>query len=116
MGTWPPALENHLMRYYDGRFQQNTGLVATLFNQLQRHVAVQETARIGSSRTAVLPKLVRFENSEQLRYVLERAQHNPESAETRRVNAYLLRLLSLVGGSIPFYRLSRRRRGQSWPQ
>jgi len=101
-GTWSPALINHLMKYYDGRFEQNTGPIATLFNQLQRHTAVRKGARIGSSRATVLAKLGRLANSEQFRSVLERAQQNPESAEARRVNAYLLRLLSLVGGSVPF--------------
>lgn len=35
-GTWPTGLTKQLMCYYDWRFEkkQNTGLVATLFNQL----------------------------------------------------------------------------------
>jgi hypothetical protein len=31
-GTWSTSFIKHLMRYYDGRFEQNTSLVAMLFN------------------------------------------------------------------------------------
>lgn len=40
-GTAPKALVRHWMRYYDGRFEKNVMLVTVLFNQMQRHAAVQ---------------------------------------------------------------------------
>ncbi|KAG6952021.1 hypothetical protein JG688_00013472 [Phytophthora aleatoria] len=93
------------MRDCDGRFEKNTMLVATLFNQLQRHTAVRRAARIGSSQAEVLEKLGRQANSEKIT-VLLKAKQEPDSPQAKRVNGYLLRVLSLIRGSVPF-RLSR---------
>ncbi|KAG6973078.1 hypothetical protein JG687_00001091 [Phytophthora cactorum] len=90
------------MRYYDGRFEQDTALIATLFNQLQRHTAIRKATQVGSTRASVFLGLGELANSQEFREVLHTARYNPESAQTKRVNAHLLRLLSLVGGCVPF--------------
>ncbi|OWZ23122.1 LOW QUALITY PROTEIN: hypothetical protein PHMEG_0002044 [Phytophthora megakarya] len=101
-GTWPPTFIRHLMLYYDGRFEKNTMLVATLFNQLQRHTVVQQAARIGTSKAAVLEKLGNLANSKQFKLALINAKLDPSSSQAKRLNGYLLRILSLMGTSVPF--------------
>ncbi|KAF1790184.1 hypothetical protein GQ600_2620 [Phytophthora cactorum] len=90
------------MRYYDGRFEHDTALIDTLFNQLQRHTAIRKAAQVGSTRASVLLGLGELANSQEFREVLLTARNNPDSAQTKRVNAHFLRLLSLVGGCVPF--------------
>ncbi|KAF1789963.1 hypothetical protein GQ600_21604 [Phytophthora cactorum] len=102
------------MLYYDGRFEKNTMLVATLFNQLQRHTAVRRAARIGSSRAMVLEKLGRLANSDDFRSVLLKAKADPDSLKVKRVNGYLLRILSLIGGSIHFHLLNGQQHDQHY--
>ncbi|KAF1790178.1 hypothetical protein GQ600_19317 [Phytophthora cactorum] len=58
-------------------------LVATLFNQLQRHTAVRRAARIGSSQAEVLEKLGRQANSEKIT-VLLKAKQEPDSPQAKR--------------------------------
>jgi len=102
MGTWPTKFIEHLMKYYDGRFEQNTMFVATLFNQLQRHSAVSKSASIATSRAKVLEKLGKLANSKDFQEKLTKAKLNPHSTETKKLNASLNRLISLVGGCVPF--------------
>ncbi|EGZ08101.1 hypothetical protein PHYSODRAFT_306172 [Phytophthora sojae] len=96
-GTWPASLTRHLMRYYDGRFEKDTRLVATLFNQLQRHTSVRRAARIGSSRASVLTRLGSLSNSEEFKALLIRSQQNPESREAKRVTNERNQLTSVFG-------------------
>ncbi|KAG6944433.1 hypothetical protein JG688_00017072 [Phytophthora aleatoria] len=47
-------------------------------------------------------KLGRLANSDDFRSVLLKAKADPDSLKAKRVNGYLLRILSLIGGSIHF--------------
>lgn len=38
---------DHFMHYWDGRFEKAVTFTAMLFNQLQRHAAVQKAVRVG---------------------------------------------------------------------
>ncbi|KAG7377908.1 hypothetical protein PHYPSEUDO_010867 [Phytophthora pseudosyringae] len=66
------------MHYWGGRFEKSVAFTSMLFNQMQRHAAVQKAARVGVTH------------------------EYPESTEAKWLKAGLLRLLSLVGGSVPF--------------
>ncbi|OWZ12366.1 hypothetical protein PHMEG_00014489 [Phytophthora megakarya] len=101
-GTWPTKFVKHLMCYYDGRFEKDTRFVATLFNQLQRHTAVRKAARVGSSRASTLLRLGNLASTDEFHQMLVDARGNPEAARSKRLNAYLLRILSLIGGCVPF--------------
>lgn len=101
-GTWPVKLIKHLMNYYDGRFEKNTKFVATLFSQLQRHTSVKKAAKIGSSKAKILTKLGALANCNDFRERLRQAKIAPETRQAKQLNASLQRLLSLVGGCVPF--------------
>ncbi|ETM48838.1 hypothetical protein L914_06688 [Phytophthora nicotianae] len=101
-GSFPQDLVQHLMRYYDGRFESNVSLIATLFNQLQRHAAIRKTARAVTTHAKTLQKLGKLANSDEFKESLLTAARDPDSPTAKRLNAGLLRLLSVVGGTVPF--------------
>ncbi|KAF4044883.1 Helitron helicase-like domain-containing protein [Phytophthora infestans] len=101
-GTVPKVLADHFFRYYDGRFEQDVMFVATLFNQRQRHAAVQKAARVATTHSAVLRKLGRLANNPDFRKRLESARKDPTSQATKQLNSQLLRMLSIVGEKVPF--------------
>ena len=99
---------DHLLNYYDGRFERDTMLISVLFNHLPRHAAVQKAARIATTHAKTLVKLGKLSKEAAFREQLQCATDNPNTAKAKRLNAHLLRLLSLVGGTMPFERASTR--------
>ncbi|KAJ8520271.1 hypothetical protein ON010_g17965 [Phytophthora cinnamomi] len=68
----------------------------------QRHAAVQKAARVGVTHEKTVEKFGKLINTEKFKRALELAKLHPESKEAIGMNASLLRLLSLVGGTVPF--------------
>jgi hypothetical protein len=101
-GSFPQDLVKHLLCYYDGRFEDNVTLIATLFNQLQRHAAVRQAARAVTTHAKTLKKLASLASSSEFKESLAAARNDPESPAAKRLNAGLLRVLSVVGGTVPF--------------
>ncbi|KAG7387911.1 hypothetical protein PHYPSEUDO_013562 [Phytophthora pseudosyringae] len=101
-GPLTQAYIDHFMHYWDGRFERSTRFVAVLFNQIQRHTAVRNTARVGTSRGGTLRSFGKLASSAQFKKALEDAKERPDSPRAIKLNAILLRLLSLVGGTVPF--------------
>ncbi|POM66525.1 Hypothetical protein PHPALM_17604 [Phytophthora palmivora] len=101
-GSLPQDFVDHLMVYYDGRFEQSVTLIATMFNQLQRHSAIQKTARIGSLHGEALLKLTDLANNPLFRQQLEVAHAHPDSKLAKILNTKLLRILSIAGDTVPF--------------
>ena len=93
---------DHLLNYYDGRFERDTMLISVLFNQLQRHAAEQKAARITTTHEQTLVKLGKLSTETAFRDQLVWASENPNTVKAKRLNSHLLRLLSLVGGTVPF--------------
>ena len=92
---------DHLLNY-DGRFERDTMFISVLFNQLQRHAAVQKAALIRTMHEKTLAKLGKLSTETAFRDQLVWASENPNTVKAKRLNAHLLRLLSLVGGTVPF--------------
>ncbi|ETL90298.1 hypothetical protein L917_10960, partial [Phytophthora nicotianae] len=101
-GPLPQGYVDHLLRYWDGRFERSVTFTTMLFNQLQRHAAVRKAARVGLTHGRTMAKFGRLISTEKFKRELEFAKSNPDSREAGRMNASLLRLLALVGGSVPF--------------
>ena len=101
-GSWKSSFIEHLMAYYDGRFESNIMFVTTLFNQLQRHAAIRKAAKVGSSRAIILKRLGEVANSVEFRKNLAAARAQPELPQSKKLNASLQKLLSIVGSSVPF--------------
>ena len=101
-GPFSSRFIDHLLHYYDGRFEQDTMLISVLFNQLQRHAAVRKAALVATTHAATLTKLGKLANEAAFRTQLQWARDNPGTVKAKRLNAHLLRLLSLVGGTVPF--------------
>ncbi|ETL34405.1 hypothetical protein L916_13365, partial [Phytophthora nicotianae] len=101
-GSFSQGLIDHLMRYYDGRFENNVTLIVTLFNQLQRYAAVRKAARASTTHAKTLQKLGQLASGVEFRKSLLAAKNNPDSPAAKLLNASLLRILSVIGGTIPF--------------
>lgn len=101
-GPLPRAFVDHFMHYWDGRFERSTRFIAMLFNQLQRHTAVRNAARMGVSRINTLREFGKLASTPAFKAALQEAKDDPDNPKTVQLNAVLLRLLSLVGGSVPF--------------
>ncbi|ETL25245.1 hypothetical protein L916_20880 [Phytophthora nicotianae] len=101
-GSFPSDLTRHLMSYYDGRFERSVTFIGTLFNQLQRHSAVRKAARAATTHVKTLRKLGDLANSLEFKQSLVAAKNDPDSPAAKRLNAGLLRILSIVGGTVPF--------------
>ena len=93
---------NHLLHYYDSHFEEDTMLISVFFNQLQRHVAVRKAALVATTHAATLTKLGKLANEAAFRMQRQWARNNHGTVKAKRLNAHLLRLLSLVGGTVPF--------------
>ncbi|KAG6952294.1 hypothetical protein JG688_00013346 [Phytophthora aleatoria] len=89
------------MHYWDGRFVRSVTFTTKLFNQMQRHSAVQKAARVGVTHEKTIEKFGQLINTSRFKQALANAKSNPDSKEAFWLNARLLRLLSLVGGSVP---------------
>ncbi|ETP49144.1 hypothetical protein F442_05243, partial [Phytophthora nicotianae P10297] len=101
-GSFSHDLIDHLMRYYDGRFENNVTLIVTLFNQLQRYAAVLKAARASTTHLETLRKLGQLASGVNFKKSLLAAKYHPDSPAAKRLNASLLRILPVVGGTIPF--------------
>ncbi|KAG1711916.1 hypothetical protein DVH05_009157 [Phytophthora capsici] len=101
-GSLPRDYVDHFMNYWDGRFEKSAQFTAMLFNQLQRHAAIQKAARAGLTHGKVLADFGKLINTVDFKRALESATRAPDSHAAVRLNAQLLRLLSLVGGNVPF--------------
>ncbi|GMF32964.1 unnamed protein product [Phytophthora fragariaefolia] len=101
-GSIPKELLTHWMGYYDGRFESNLIFVVTIFNQLLRQAAFQMAARVETSHAKILAKFGVVASSNIFKKCLLHSSQNLRSIEAKRFNAALLRILSLVGGCVPF--------------
>ncbi|ETM97461.1 hypothetical protein F441_13753 [Phytophthora nicotianae CJ01A1] len=90
------------MRYYDGRFENNVTLIVTLFNQLQRYAAVRKAATASTAHSETLRKPGQLASGVNFKKSLLAAKNHPDSPAAKRLNASLLRILSVIGGTIPF--------------
>lgn len=88
---------DHFMHYWDGRFEKSTRFLAVLFNQLQRHTAVRNAARVGAARGTTLKSFGKISSTPAFKDALTIAKVQPDSPPSVRLNALLLRMLSLVG-------------------
>ena len=77
-------------------------LISVLFNQLQSHAAVRKAALVATTHATKLTKLGKLANETAFRTQLQWARNNPGTVKAKRLNAHLLRLPSLVGGTLPF--------------
>ncbi|OWZ17109.1 LOW QUALITY PROTEIN: hypothetical protein PHMEG_0008992 [Phytophthora megakarya] len=89
------VLESPTAHYWDGRFEKSVTITAMLFNQMHRHAVVLKAAR--ESDAEIWRVDVYLEVQTRVRF----QKANPESKEASLLNVGLLRLLSLVGGSVP---------------
>lgn len=101
-GPLPSEYADHFIHYWDGRFEKSTQFTTVLFNHLQRHAAVQKAARVGVTHGKTMAKLGKLTSTPEFKQALKFGKDNPDSPEAIRLNAGLLRLLSLVGGYVPF--------------
>ncbi|KAE9092029.1 hypothetical protein PF010_g17962 [Phytophthora fragariae] len=101
-GSMPKHLVDHFCKYYDDRFEEDVVFVATLFNQKQRHAAVRKAAHASVTHSKALLKLAKLANDDGFKQQLLDAQSNPTSRSAKRLNAQLLRVLSIVGEPVPF--------------
>ena len=63
---------------------------------------MQKAAKVGTTHAAALEELGTLANTPAFKKELEWARDNPESPKAKRMNSHLLRILSLVGGTVPF--------------
>ena len=66
---------DHLLHYYDGRFEQDTMLISVLFNKLQRHAAVRKASLVATTHAAKLTKLGKLANEAAFRTQLQCARN-----------------------------------------
>ncbi|ETO80187.1 hypothetical protein F444_05230 [Phytophthora nicotianae P1976] len=84
------------------RFENNVTLIVTLFNQLQRYAAVRKAATASTAHSETLRKPGQLASGVNFKKSLLAAKNHPDSPAAKRLNASLLRILSVIGGTIPF--------------
>lgn len=72
---------DHFMHYWDGRFEKSTQFITVLFNQLQRHAAVQKAARVGITHNMTMVKFGKLASTLKFKATLKRCRDNPKSKE-----------------------------------
>ena len=70
-GPFSSQFIDHLLHYYDGRFEQDTMLISVFFNQLQRHAVVRKAALVATTHAATLTKLGKLANDAAFRTQLQ---------------------------------------------
>jgi hypothetical protein len=101
-GSMSTKMALHLFKYYDGRFASSIMFVATLFNQMARHQCVRAGSKVAMSHIKALEMLGDLANSAALRRKLEWARDNASTPAAKRINAQILRIISMVGATVRF--------------
>lgn len=92
----------HLLKQYSNRFSQDSRLLFTLFDQLQRHTTAQTVSMRVKNNPGSFDKFSELIQSTEFKSKVASAVKDPNTSDAKKIVNAIIPYINLIGGKVPY--------------